>query len=880
MFRSIYLVCTLLSLLPGEAFAAQELFKPILPLDTSWKMPGHGGDLSDNKDIIQSNSVTSKAQATFRDSMNKLARPMKSADQAKEINVLRQAATKLGPKARVIAELTAARITGGLSAGGGKAGKPSGNWRQHLLAACNAASKTDDVTHEKTAIQSIAMWRRIEGHEASWALPPIDLKAQRQFEFAKALTERQAIYDWSKGNEAAAFKKYRALAVQFNASTNGAAIDMRLIELERAHYRKEKQLRRWQKALIETTDKYQDKQFLGAGNESKAERIFSTVSRIHKELIDTLIREASSSKASDAQRKDSLAAIERYLGTSISDPEKLRVRVASGEIQYLAGNHKAAAGIFAGIATEISGAQAQDLWKRAIRSQTLLADWPKDAPWTGIPKGSSESRIVLASMYKHLDHGTAADWPLLAHIGLLNLSSGQEEEAFTLWNERLQKFPAGGNAARAAGWIIEAYIKRKKWTELEAMGRILTKANLTALHQKTIYRPRDVLGLALLEIGLQSLETSDFKTAITKLDEYVKGWRGDKRHDQGFYSLALAYQGDKQFRNAVTTLVSFTKMHTNSKYRHDALVQGGAWTLALAWEDHVIYFLESHAMEFPKDRQSIASLQTLADLYMGREIYDSAIRVMTILIARSELDAGMRHDVARRLLDTSERQGSPATAIRTADKLLSLFKNEPLITATAFSVKARVFAEQKNIQGLNSADKQIRSLDQSIPGVAEMVSEVRFLLADTSAMDKFKESVFSLGSRDPKGQLEKGYAEFTELDQLYKSACLPIRTGWCGPAFHRAARKGEDFLKAYDDLSIAKTLDPEDVASFRNRKKSVIDTVERLIVESDEKSLEQAKSGSTNPEWNTAIMWKIGNDWSHPKFTSETTGHFIQWHAR
>jgi hypothetical protein len=879
MLRSISNLALAVVLLPISGFAA-ESFKPVLPLDSSWKMPSSSGDLSDQKELIPSNAATAKAQTVFRESLQRLSRPIKPADQAKEIAAMRQAANKLGQQARLIAELTAARIIGGLSNTGKKAGKPNGNWRQHLLAACNAAAKIDETTHEKTALQAVTMWRRIEGDSASWTLPPIDLKAQRQFDFAKAITERQAIQDWSKGNESAAFKKYRSLAVTYNASPQGAALDMRIIELERAKFRQDKQVRRWQRALMDTADKYQDKQFLGAGNEGKVERLVSAVTKIHRELIDFLIREASSSKASDNQRKEALTAIERYLSTNIPDNEKFRVRIASGEIQYLAGQHKAAANTFAGIANELQGNQAIDIWRRAIRSQTELADWPKDAPWNDIPKGSREARVVLAGMYKRIDRGTAADWATVAHVGLLHVATGNSEDAFAVWNERLQKFPSGGHAARAAGWMGQTYIKSKNWDALESLGRIMTKANLTAIHLKTAYRPKELLGIALLENGLNALEANDYKKAIAKLDEYVKGWRGDRRHDEGFYSLAVAYHGDRQFRNAVTTMVAFTKMHTKSKYRHDALIQGGAWTLALTWEDHVMYFLETHALEFPKDRQSISSLQILADLYMGREIYDSAIRVMSILVGRNDLDNGIRHDVARRLLDTAARHGSTATALRTADKLLSNFKNDTLITATALSVKARAFADQRNLQGLNLVDKQIRGLDQSLPGVSELVSEIRFLLADTSALNKFKEPVSSLAARDPKGQLEKGYAEFTELDQLYRSACLPVRTGWCGPAMHRSARLGEEFLKAYDDLDIAKTLDPEDVTSFRNRKKTIIEAVDNLVLESDEKSLEQAKAGATNPDWTTAIMWQNGNDWSHPKFTSDTSGHFIQWHAR
>jgi hypothetical protein len=51
-------------------------------------------------------------------------------------------------------------------------------------------------------------------------------------------------------------------------------------------------------------------------------------------------------------------------------------------------------------------------------------------------------------------------------------------------------------------------------------------------------------------------------------------------------------------------------------------------------------------------------------------------------------------------------------------------------------------------------------------------------------------------------------------------------------------------------------------------------------MEADEKSLEQAKSGATNPDWTTTIMWQNGGDWSREKYTSENADHYIQWRTR
>jgi hypothetical protein len=115
---------------------------------------------------------------------------------------------------------------------------------------------------------------------------------------------------------------------------------------------------------------------------------------------------------------------------------------------------------------------------------------------------------------------------------------------------------------------------------------------------------------------------------------------------------------------------------------------------------------------------------------------------------------------------------------------------------------------------------------------------------------------------------------------MYRAACMPVRTSWCGPALHRAARVSEEFVAAYQGLDIAKTLDPEIVKKFHGRKKEIIESAENLTLELDEKSYELVKSGSTNPAWTTAIMWQNGGDWSSERFTSEAASHFIQWHIR
>jgi hypothetical protein len=195
-------------------------------------------------------------------------------------------------------------------------------------------------------------------------------------------------------------------------------------------------------------------------------------------------------------------------------------------------------------------------------------------------------------------------------------------------------------------------------------------------------------------------------------------------------------------------------------------------------------------------------------------------------------------------------------------------------------LKARILSGRGNLAGLKTLEKTANSIDTSQPDLADIVSEIRFLIAEANAKGKYKDEVFSLGTRDPMSTLEKGHVQFQSFIEMYRAACMPVRTSWCGPALHRAARVSEEFVAAYQGLDIAKTLDPEIVKKFHGRKKEIIESAENLTLELDEKSYELAKSGSTNPAWTTAIMWQNGGDWSSERFTSEAASHFIQWHIR
>ena len=249
---------------------------------------------------------------------------------------------------------------------------------------------------------------------------------------------------------------------------------------------------------------------------------------------------------------------------------------------------------------------------------------------------------------------------------------------------------------------------------------------------------------------------------------------------------------------------------------------------------------------------------------------------MQIQLAQKAIDITTKADIARRLLDLTERQGNRDSSMNIARSLLKNFKDYPDISATALSLMARVSGNKADFLNI---DRQISALSQSDRSVVEAQSEVRYLMGESMAKGAFDGEVFSLASRNPMGDLNKSYGKYEQIRLAYESACSNASASWCGPASYRNARMGEEYLKNMEPLDISRTLDQPEINAFLARKKQIFDTVQNRVMAADEKAEVQAKSGATNPEWTGAIMWQSESDWQPARVSGETGNGFIQWHA-
>jgi tetratricopeptide (TPR) repeat protein len=701
----------------------------------------------------------------------------------------------------------------------------------------------------------------------------IPLTKEQETSNRNSSVETLALESAAKGDFSTAITRYSSLLKSFDGTRLASAIDLRILELHRLNLKPGGSPDRYQKSLIAAQEKYKNDDALGANSSALTKKIYATVTQMHRNLISNQIAQAREKSASPSFRKQTIKTIDSYLDIA-PDEEKVKLRSAKGDLQFLSDNHIGAAATFAALATESKGPQADAFWRLAIRSQHFVSTWPTNPPWDGAKPSSPSAIETLKGMYTSLSNHL--DWESLSHIGLIHLNLGNQTEAFKLFTEQIERNPQGANAQQAAGLMASRYLKAKSWPQLENLGRTLIAKKIKGIHQKVSFEGRSILGTALVEGGLEKYAAGEYKDATLKLDEFVNGWAGHPKFEQAYYQLALAHYANKSYKTALETLVNFTKSFPKSTYRRDSLVTGGSWALALAWEDHVMYFLETHAKEFSKNKEVVSSLEMLASLYMGREFYDEASRIMETQLVNPLVDVDAKADIARRLLDMHERHGSTTSSLRASSLVLTRFPNLSPLAAPALSLQARTHNTQ---QKLEETLKKLNNLEATDPSVIEAKSEIHFLMAESLAKSTFDKEIFSLGSRNPLGDLNAANSKYETIKSLYRQACTTQGASWCGPSMHRLARVSEKFSASVTPLDIPRTLDSSIVQPFLNRKKSILEAADTVALEADEKSVAEANAGATNPDWTGAILWQNLSDWQSVKVVGETGVGYLQWNS-
>ena len=850
----------------GLLMHAQSL-APILPLpETSFGLPPVA-------------ALTKDKQSPLRDEIFGYLRVFdrgNEAHRAQAIKSLRQRESSLPPSLQIAMRLSIARTLAGLSVEGRRLRPANKNYQEALRSASNLIGKLPLEERHWAFRYSLAVWQKAEGRTIAWDRVPFKLNGFAALPEAKALVERSALQDLKNDRVGAAERKYRALSRAFAGTPTKATIDLRVLDLQRAAFKKGSMSRPYENALVRAAKEYLDPGVLGPGNEARVKSVGEEIDARHLTLVMGLLDKGTKSPA---DRPNAISTAERFLGALREGTQLPPVKAKLAEVYYLAGRHGRAVALY----KELAGTGQTPDEKRylafAIRSQNVLASWTGEVPWQGIKRGNTAAREELFGLYKLVrgdeSQRETSHWFVVAHMGLLGIDLGRGEEAFKDWTAQIGAAPQGTHAAHAAGYMMTAYEKAAQYDSLETVARLCLAQHVTPIHRSNTLNPRLSLALALIEQGKKSLESQDFKVATAKLEELVKTHGDFKRHDEGLYLLAFAYRGLSRHDEAIKARVTFAERYPQSTLSRDALLTGSSWSTAMAYEENTIFFKERFLTAFARDEEAPGVRDQLLNLYLGRELYAQALRVLSRVAKDSRSDGPTKAAALSQMLRIEEQHGSLERATEAADQLVATPGVTNELLAQGYGFKARFFAKSASWGEVDRIEARLAGLGDEVP-VREALAEIRFQKA-IRVSQNVVQKVFNLELQDPYATLNQRYQAFLRARTQFTQVCDTGATSWCVPAMTQLSALAAAFLQSTEDIEIQPTLAAGVVQRFRDFKQKVDKDGADTVQASEAKFASAVRSGYTNPEWVRAAAWQQNSDWSLERLTGEDGRGFVQW---
>ena len=775
----------------------------------------------------------------------------------------------------ISSRLAIARSYAGLNRNGRKIKQSDKRYRNYLYRSATQARKLSRQDREAVFSFTVAVWRQAEGSRADWNKYPFKLSHYQDLDLAQAVYERRGLDYLEKKDYRRAIARYQRLSKRFENTPRMVQIDDRIIMIRMLDYQKNARTQAYEKALLSYAQKYETLSASQSAHAKSYTGMKLSIEKRHQQLVNQLLTNAAKHKAGKRQRLAAIAIANRYLAGKQNPVEYTAVKTRIGRIYVLANMHEQAVATYIDLKNRSEGTQALQFLNLAIHSQSILAKWPKQAPWDGIAVAHRTTRTQLLSLFSE-KHGLTKSWNDLAHVGLLHINLGNGKLAFTLWTKQLSEQPKGVHAQKAAGFMLVAYRKSASWQELEDLSRFSINASVRPIHRGKFINPTIYLADALFYGGKQHFTNSNFAQAIAKLSEFTQSFKRDTRRPEGMFILGQAFHNDAKHPESIETMMALVNEYPRSKFFKPALLMGGEWSIPMAYEEQTIFFYQKFVDSYVSDPQTPAIRMTLADLYMGRDLYGNAARVHQAHAQDPQVDVASQVDSALAVMEIEERFGEVRYAKWGAERVKQIAKENPQSMARVLGFEARVAASRKDYRELHQIESRLSQLPFDDRDVVEALAQVRFILAQKQA-EETKNKFFNLELTAPEQTLAKQHSLFLKVQKAYERVCEPGNSSYCAPAMMELSEATNYTLKAIEDITIAQTLDEQTVNSFEKRKLSIISYLSDTASKADNRALGITENGLTTPDWSSEILGVNQGELSIDEAQTTSGNGYVQW---
>lgn len=756
-------------------------------------------------------------------------------------------------------------VAGNLLLAKAEAARNNDSYRTYLNRATGATASLSRRDRERVLAFAVTLWKGEEGPRADWNNAPLNLKINKDTEMARAVAERTALQASAQGNPAPALRYYRALVDSSKGQARLAVLSDRVLDLEALQYQNSKNVKPYQKTLVT----YQG-MFQADGKQDLAEKVRLR----HRNLVSSLIAQGKQARSDHKMKGEAIAVANAFLNGQALEAEKIPLKTDIGRLYALNDQHAEAVRTFMELKAASQPAMAQQYLLLAMQSQRVLAKWSEKAPWIVISREANQARTVLAQMYEERLKATGT-WDDLAHLGLLYISLNKTDKAYGIWTAALQKNTQGSHAQLAAGMMMDSYKKSRQWQKLEDLCRIAINARMIPLFQSAKLDSIALLGDALFEGGKEHFAATRWEKASLKLAEFVKSYRSDFRRPEGMFVLGKAYHMDEKHPQSVETLFALVNEYPASAYDHDALLLGGTWSIPMAWEEQTIFFYQRFVDRYARDTKAPGIRMTLADLYMGRELYGNAVRVHAAQVGDAQVNRQEQIRSALMVMRIEERYGEAKHAYWGVNKARELSNNNPIVLAEVLAFEARQAAAKGDFPKLKQLEVQLAGLGIQDRNASEGLALARLVLADKES-EITKQEIFNLEQTDPYKTLQIQYGLFLKTKTSFEKVCAAGTSSYCGLAMLRLSEITRNSLSAIENLSLAQTLDEATVSKFEQQKLGVINAITQTASQADAIALGISEKGDTLPVWSQEIV--VNNSEGNLDRSHGAIGNgYVQW---
>lgn len=785
-----------------------------------------------------------------------------------QISILSSAANSLSSEAYVAANLAIAKYYGGISRTGGKSKKTDKKYSSYLNKASARSTRLSKKQQDVIRSYALGVWRKAEGNSGSWSPIPLHLTSLKPTPEYTGILERHALTLWKQKKYDNAISSYRSLKSRSLTNEEKAKIDLRILTFEKANYLRTNNFSNFEKAINSALVQY-------SGADSKNERapvVVQDAMAKHDGLVQDELKIGLKKKTQKQRRSQTISLLYRYLNKNYQHTNKNIVLDKIGDLYTLNDDHNKAVDIYLSVAKSQQPPQNKVFLAKAIKSQSIVAKWPYPNPsWNKINPGPSEQRQKLQSIYKEMENSepNSINWNNISHIGQLDIALNNENAAFTFWKQSLDKSPLGKNQSQAAGYMLTKYEKDKKWQDLETFAKFCEAKQIKPFNGKKPISLVAVISEALYQGGKEALDSKQYPVAISKLNEFINKYN-HKNRDHGMALLATAYHENKDHKKSIETLLVFNETYPTSRYYATAMLNGGNWSIPLAYEENAIFFYNEYLKSIGSSKAPKAVLNTMKELYLGRTLYSEAIQTINKQLTSSLYSNEEKEELAIEQISIEYKFGSKSDALRLINKLLSKSITNST-RAEALGIKSRIVSTKD----LYTIEKQLESINKT-PDIEEYLGEVKFLIAG-SMLGDLLEPVNSINLTDPLKTLQKKKSGFDKVRGKYFASCTAGRSSFCVPALFKSARISEDLIKVVEEINIAPTLADQVVQKFEATKNQVLADLTQKTISDDEQAWNKIPQGNTLPIWTQQIYWQNSSDMGFENISGSGGEAYIQW---